>query len=59
MLTTTADQVWEALATAAGLACSRLELVQKYRVALSPKRGECLAELAGVIHRLAPGIRLM
>lgn len=58
-LTTAARQVWDALATAAGLGCTRLELVREYRVALLPARGECLAELAGLIHRLAPGVRLM
>ena len=58
-LTTAARQVWDALATAAGLGCTRLELVREYRVALLPASGECLAELAGLIHRLAPGVRLM
>jgi hypothetical protein len=59
ILTTTARQMWTVLATAAGLGCSRLDLVREYRRALSPARGECLAELAGLIHRLAPGVRLM
>lgn len=54
-----ARQVWDALATAAGLACTRLELVRQYRAALSPASGECLAKLAGLIHRLVPGVRLM
>jgi len=58
-LTTTARQVWDTLATAAGLGCTRLELVRQYRAALSPASGECLAGLAGLIHRLAPGVRLM
>ncbi len=59
ILTTTAERVWEALAAAVGLGCSRLELVREYRTALLPRKGECLAELASLIHRLAPGIRLM
>ncbi len=59
LLTTTADQVCEALATSAGLGCSRLELVRAYRAALSPGKGECFAGLAGWIHCLAAGIRLM
>jgi hypothetical protein len=58
-LTTAARQVWNALATAAGLGCTRLDLVRGFRTALSPAKGEFLAELAGLIHRLAPGVRLM
>ena len=59
ILTTTASQVWTALATAAGLGCTRLDLVREYHTALSPAKGACLCELAGLIHRLVPGVRLM
>lgn len=59
ILTMTARQTWITLATAVGLGCRRLDVVRQYRAALSPARGECLGELAGLIHRLAPGARLM
>jgi len=59
LLATTADQIWSALVAAVGLDASRLDLVRGYGVHMRPRRGLCLAELAGLVHRLSPGVRLM
>jgi len=59
LLTTTADAMWSALVAAVGLDASRLDLVRGYRARFRPRPGACLAELAGLIHRLCPGVRLM
>jgi hypothetical protein len=59
ILTTAADAVWGALAAAVGLDAYRLDLVRSYRAHLQPDPGRCLAELAGGIHRLSPGVRLL
>jgi len=59
LLATTADQIWSALVAAVGLDASRLDLVGGYGVLMRPRRGLCLAELAGLVHRLSPGVRLM
>ena len=58
ILTTGASEVC-AVATGAGLGCTRLGLVRAFRSALRLARGACLVELCGLIHRLAPGHRLM
>jgi hypothetical protein len=59
LLTTTSEAMWSALAAAVGLDGRRLDLVRSYRTQSRPLPGQCLAELAAVIHRLAPGVRLM
>lgn len=59
ILTTAAEQTWSAIATSVGLDGSRIDLVRSYRAHTGPKPGACFAELAGLIHRLSPGVRLM
>ena len=59
ILTTTSGTMWCALAIAVGLDGSRLDLVRCYREKRCPVAGQCLAEVAGLLHRLAPGVRLM
>jgi hypothetical protein len=49
----------ESLATAVGSAATRLQLVEAYAAALTVAVTERLAGLAAVLHRLAPGVRLM
>jgi len=57
-LTTAADTVWTALATAVGLAGRCADLAATYRRQWTPATGWALAELSEVIHRLCPGLRL-
>ena len=59
LLATAADQMWSALVAAVGLDASRLDLVRGYGALMQPDRGSRLAELAGLAHRLSPGVRLM
>lgn len=59
LLSTAADAGWAAIVTTVGLAGRRRDLVQAYRVEARPQPGQSLAELAALIHRLAPGVRLM
>jgi len=59
LLTTAGDELWTALATAVGLDASRRELVSHYAALTCPAPGARLAELAALLHRLQPGIRLM
>jgi hypothetical protein len=59
VLTTAVDPMWSALISATGLEASRLDLVRCYRQQVAPGRWRCLAELAGVFHRLSPGVRLV
>ena len=59
VLTTATEKTWWALAAAAGLDASRFDLVADYRARIQPERGRCFAQLAGLVHRLAPGVRLM
>lgn len=59
LLTTAADALWTSLATAVGLDATRRELIARYADVLRPAPGARLADLAAVIHRLAPGVRLM
>jgi hypothetical protein len=59
VLTTAVDPMWSELVGVLGLDASRCDLVRGYRAHLRPRPGACLAELAGLIHRLSPGIRLM
>ena len=49
----------ERIAQQVGLEGTRLELVQSYESQLQPSPGQRLASLAAVLHRLAPGVRLM
>jgi len=57
-LSTAADIVWTALATAVGLEARRRDLAAAYRRQWSPASGWALAELSEAIHRLCPGLRL-
>jgi len=59
LLTTTVDEIWSALVAAVGLDASRWDLVGGYGARMQPDPGLCMAELAGLIHRLSPGVRLM
>jgi hypothetical protein len=47
------------VAGAVGLEGSRAELVAQYAARFQPARGERLAQVAALLHRLAPGVRLM
>jgi hypothetical protein len=58
-LTTAVGGTWSRLAQAVGLDASRFDVISGYRARMQPDPGRCLAELAGLIHRLAPGVRLM
>ena len=55
----TASETMCALAAAVGLDGSRFDLVAAYRARTQPDGGRCLAELAGFLHRLSLGVRLM
>lgn len=57
-LTTAAGAVC-ALATVLGLDAIRIDLWGGYRREIQPDRVRSLKELAGLIHRLSPGVRLM
>ena len=59
ILTTAAESTWSAIATAVGLDGSRFDLVRGYRAQTQPEPCVCFAELAGLLHRLSPGVRLM
>jgi len=59
VLTTAAEEIWSALASAVGLDACQLDLIRGYREHLRPRPGACLAEPAGLLHRLSPGVRLM
>jgi hypothetical protein len=59
VLSTAVHPMWSALLAATGLETRRVDLVHRYRQQAAPARGRCLAELAGVFHRLSPGVRLM
>lgn len=48
-----------AVAATVDTAATRLQLVQAYAAALTVAATERLASLAAVVHRLAPGVRLM
>ena len=48
-----------AVAGAVGLQGTRGELVTEYVARLGPARGERLAQVAALVHRLASGVRLM
>jgi hypothetical protein len=59
ILATSAHVVLEQIAARAGLDATREELVRVHDDVIGPPRGMRLAALAGLIHRLAPGVRLM
>ena len=48
-----------AVAGAVGLQGTRGELITAYVARLAPARGERLVQVAALVHRLAPGVRLM
>lgn len=56
---TTASEVVCALATSLGLDALRNDVLKSYRREIQPDRDRSLAELAGLLHRLSPGVRLM
>ena len=58
-LADTGKQAWTAIALAVGLDGRRLDLVRQYAAAMGSAAGACLAELAALVHRLTPGMRLM
>ncbi len=62
-LSTAIDGVATRIAIAAGLDARRSDVVQCYSVARGPGTGpftpEPLAELAAIVHRVVPGVRLM
>ncbi|MFQ5601608.1 MAG: hypothetical protein ACE5G2_13790 [Candidatus Krumholzibacteriia bacterium] len=58
-LTATAESTCSSIGTAVGLDGSRLDLVRCYRAQTRPAQDACFAELAGLLHRLSPGVRLM
>jgi len=62
ILSTATDGLWARIAMAVGLDARRTDLVQSYtaqRSSGSATPGDSWAELAGAIHRLSPGVRLM
>lgn len=59
VLATSAQTVLEAIASTVGLAGARQDLVAAYATATDSPRGHKLANLAALIHRLVPGVRLM
>jgi len=59
VLATSADTVLESIASAVGLQARRLDLVVVYAITTDSPPGRKLANLAALIHRLVPGVRLM
>jgi hypothetical protein len=59
VLATAGGAVLEALAAGVGLDAARADLVAAYAAALALPPGRPLAALAGHVHRLDPGLRLM
>lgn len=59
VILTTASQSIGVLATALGLDTLRIDVLEGYRREIQPDRDRSLAELAGLVHRLCPGVRLM
>lgn len=59
VLSTAADTLGTVLVAAVGLDGSRRDLIRSYRRQSRPEPGKCLGELAGLVHRLAPGVRLL
>lgn len=59
LLATSGEAVLEVLAAALGLDSSRQRLVVAYAAATGTAFGLRLAGLAALVHRLAPGVRLM
>jgi hypothetical protein len=59
VILTTACGAISALATTLGLDALRIDVLVGYRREIQPDRDRSLAELAGLIHRLSPGVRLM
>lgn len=59
VILTTASRAISALATALGLDALRIDVLESYRREIEPDQDRSLADLAGLIHRLSPGVRLM
>jgi hypothetical protein len=62
VLSTATDGLWTRIAMAVGLDARRIDLVHSYTAATfcgEATPGAPWAELAGAIHRLSPGVRLM
>jgi hypothetical protein len=59
LLATTGRALLEAVAQAVGLDATRAEVVAAYEVAIVPAPASVFADLAALVHRLEPGVRLM
>jgi len=59
LLTTTTDELLCGVAATIGLDACRSDLVRCYTEQTLRTEGQCFAELAGLLHRLSPGVRLM
>lgn len=59
VLTTASGGVWSSLSGAFGLEATRSDVVAGYRGRLEPLSGRCFSELAALLHRLSPGVRLV
>lgn len=58
-LATSGQEALRAMVQAAGLGCARRGLVEAHAAELDSSLGRRLAELAALVHRLVPGLRLM
>lgn len=59
VLATSGSQALESLAQQVGLWATRAELCQAYQETRKPPPSRCLSELAALVHRLCPCVRLM
>jgi len=59
LLATSGDAVLEGVAKALGLTASRQKLVWTHAAASGAAAGQQLAQVASLVHRLSPGLRLM
>lgn len=59
LLATASQAVLDAVVRMVGLDATRTELVEAFARKTRPVRGECLAEVAELLHRLQRGVRLM
>jgi len=59
ILATSAKAALERIASAVGLNATREELVLEHGAATGGRRGRKLSDLAALIHRMVPGVRLM
>lgn len=59
LLATSGSESLESVATSAGIDARRTELVAEHAAAMRSRPGSRLADLAALVHRLQPGVRLM